>query len=345
MRIAVDISHPAHFHFFKNAIAEWKGQGHDVLILAREKDLTVPLLQETGWPFHCLSHARQGKTGLGVELLEHGSKAWRLLGQHRSQIVVAVSGAFIAYAARLRKIPLLVYYDTEHAKIANRISYPLATRIFTPRAYQHDLGAAHTRYNGYQELAYLHPKRFTPDPAKLAVEGLTPDDAFTFVRLVSWTSHHDTHDFGVTNLHEVVARLEKFGKVLISAESPLPADLKKYERRGKSGDVHHVLAFARLFFGESATMASEAAQLGVPGIFLSTSSRGYTDEQEQRYQMVFNFNGDHARQEQALVCAEQILADPHSSQLFQQRHADMLNDVMDVTGLILENVQQYALRD
>ncbi|MBZ0308634.1 MAG: DUF354 domain-containing protein, partial [Anaerolineae bacterium] len=153
MQIAVDLSHPAHFHFFKNAIEIWKRQGHDVLILAREKDLTLPLLEETGWPYHCLSHARQGKHGLAVELLEHGSKAWRLLRTHHSQVVVAVSGAFIAYAARLLGIPLLVYYDTEHAKIANKISYPLAARIFTPRAYQGYLGAKHERYNGYQELA------------------------------------------------------------------------------------------------------------------------------------------------------------------------------------------------
>lgn len=343
MRIAVDISHPAHFHFFKCAIETWKVQGHDVLILARDKDLTLQLLDETGWPYHCLSSARQGKSGLAIELMEHGSKAWRLLGKHHSQVVVAVSGAFIAYAAKLRGIPLLVYYDTEHAKIANKISYPLATRIFTPRAYQGNLGEKHERYNGYQELAYLHPNRFTPDPEKLKIEGIQPDEPFTFVRLVSWTSHHDTHDFGVTDLHEVVRRLEQFGKVLISAESPLPPDLKQYERKGKSGDVHHVLAFARLFFGESATMASEAAQLGVPGIFLSTSSRGYTDEQEKLYQMVFNFNGESAKQELALHCAEQILADPQSRQTFIQRHTHLISDVIDVTALVLESVEKYAL--
>lgn len=342
MRIAVDLSHPAHFHFFRNAIETWKMQGHDVLILAREKDLTLPLLDETGWPYQCLSRARQGKSGLAIELVEHGSKAWRLLGKHRCQVAVAVSGAFIAYAARLRGIPLLVYYDTEHAKIANKISYPLATRIFTPRAYQQDLGAKHERYNGYQELAYLHPSRFKPDPAALAVEGLQPGEPFTFVRLVSWTSHHDTHDFGVTNLHEVVRRLEKYGRVLISAESPLPDDLKDYARKGRHGDVHHVLGFARLFFGESATMASEAAQLGVPGIFLSTSSRGYTDEQEKQYQMVFNFNGERARQELALKCAEEILADPETPRLFRQRHDRMMQEVIDVTALVLESVQKYA---
>ena len=48
LRIAVDITHPAHFHFFKNSIQAWQDRGHDVLILSRDKDLTLQLLDETG---------------------------------------------------------------------------------------------------------------------------------------------------------------------------------------------------------------------------------------------------------------------------------------------------------
>ncbi|MBZ0293636.1 MAG: DUF354 domain-containing protein [Anaerolineae bacterium] len=342
LRIAVDITHPAHFHFFKNAILEWRQQGHDVLILSRDKDLTLQLLDEAGWTHQCLSRVRHGMTGLALELVEHSAGVWRALRRHRSQVVTAIGGTFIVHPARLLGIPSLVFYDTENATLSNRITYPTATRIFTPRAYRHDLGPKQIRYDGFQELPYLHPNRFTADPSKLAVEGLTPGEPFTFVRLVAWGSHHDVHDYGVQDVHEVVRRLEPYGRVLISSESPLPDDLRRYERRGTVGDVHHVLAFARLFFGESATMASEAAQLGVPGIFLSTSSRGYTDELEQRYQMVFNFNGAQALQAQALAQAEQILSDPESAAIFGQRHAAMMAEQIDVTAYIVEQVERYA---
>jgi predicted glycosyltransferase len=193
-------------------------------------------------------------------------------------------------------------------------------------------------------LAYLHPNRFTPDPSKLAIEGLNPGDPFTFVRLVSWGSHHDVHDFGVKNIHEVVRRLERYGRVLISSESPLPDDLKQYERKGRSSDVHHIMAFARLLFGESATMASESAQLGIPAIFLSTSSRGYTDEEERRYQMVFNFNGERAIEGQALDCAESILADPAYETTFRERHQRMMGEQIDVSAFIVDQVERYAAR-
>lgn len=342
LRIAVDITHPAHFHFFKHAIAAWQTRGHDVLLLSRDKDLTLRLLDETGWKHRCLSRARRGMAGLALELVEHSAGVWRALGEHRSQVVAAIGGTFIVHPAWLRGIPSLVFYDTEHAQLSNRITYPFATRIFTPRSYQDDLGAKHERYNGFQELAYLHPRRFKPDPARLAVEELQPGEPFTFVRLVAWNSHHDVGDFGVRDVHNVVRRLERYGRVLISSEAPLPDDLKQYERKGAVGDVHHVMAFARLLFGESATMASECAQLGVPAIFLSTSSRGYTDELEHHYQMVFNFNGQRAIEAQALDCAESILANPDSPRLFRERHARMMSEQIDVADFIAEVVERYA---
>jgi predicted glycosyltransferase len=342
LRIALDITHPAHFHFFKNAIGEWHSRGDNVLILSRDKDLTLQLLDEAGLSHQCLTKVRTGMAGLALELVEHSFGVWRAMRKHRSQVVAAIGGSFIVRPAQVLRVPSLVFYDTENAKLSNRISYPAATRILTPRAYRDDLGPKQERYTGYHETAYLHPKRFTPDPSKLEVEGLKPDDPFTFIRLVSWQSHHDLRDYGVKDPRNVVKRLEKYGRVLISSEAPLPDDLKPYERKGRVEDVHHVLAYARLFFGESATMASEGAQLGVPGIFLSTSSRGYTDEEETRYQMVFNFNGEKAIEDEALKCAEAILSDPDSPRIFRERRETMMSELVDVTAYIVERVEHYG---
>lgn len=344
LRIAVDITHPAHFHFFKHAISTWQARGDDVLLLSRDKDLTLQLLDEAGLKHRTLSKMRTGKVGLGLELLEHGFGVWDAMRKHRSQVVMAIGGTFIVHAAKLLGVPSLVFYDTENATLSNKITYPFATKIFTPRSYRHDLGAKQERYDGFQELAYLHPKRFTPDPAKLEVEGLKPGEPFTFVRLVSWQSHHDVGDYGVRDPHKVVQTLEQYGRVLISSEAPLPPELKPYERKGRVQDVHHVLAFAQLCFGESATMVSEGAQLGVPGIFISTSSRGYTDEQEFRYGMVFNFNGAMAVEKDALACAEGILSDSDSPRIFKDLHAKMMAEQIDVTDFILEVTEKYARR-
>jgi len=58
--------------------------------------------------------------------------------------------------------------------------------------------------------------------------------------------------------------------------------------KGDPAMIHHVMANCSGFFGESATMASECAVLGVPAVYAANTGRGYTDEQETRYGLVRN---------------------------------------------------------
>src|SRR5215468_166184 len=97
LRIAVDITHPAHFHFFKNAILQWQAQGHNLLLLSRDKDITLGLLDEMGWQHTCLSKVREGKFGLALELVEHSLGVWRAIRKHGSQVIAAIGGTFIVY--------------------------------------------------------------------------------------------------------------------------------------------------------------------------------------------------------------------------------------------------------
>ena len=48
MRILFDLGHPAHVHYFKNLIKLLKKNGNQVLIVAREKDVTHSLLKYYG---------------------------------------------------------------------------------------------------------------------------------------------------------------------------------------------------------------------------------------------------------------------------------------------------------
>jgi predicted glycosyltransferase len=83
-----------------------------------------------------------------------------------------------------------------------------------------------------------------------------------------------------------VARLQTLGEVVISSEGTLPKELEPLRFKGRAADMHHLMAFCHGYFGESATMASECAVLGVPAVYAASSRRGYTDEQESRYGLV-----------------------------------------------------------
>src|ERR1035437_7457121 len=46
MKILIDISHPATVHLFKNLIKELSLDDHEILVTAREKDVTINLLKK-----------------------------------------------------------------------------------------------------------------------------------------------------------------------------------------------------------------------------------------------------------------------------------------------------------
>lgn len=48
MRIVVNIGHPAHVHLFKKVIQILKANGHDVLVTARNKGITLDIMYKLG---------------------------------------------------------------------------------------------------------------------------------------------------------------------------------------------------------------------------------------------------------------------------------------------------------
>ena len=345
MRILVDLTHPGDVHFFRRAIDIWRQRNHTVLITARRKDLTVELLQRMGLEHEDLGEASSGLLGLGVELFTRTYRLCRRVRQFKPDVMTTTAGTFIAQASWLCRIPSVVFYDTENATLSNLITYPVCTAVVTPACYYGRVPPAkHVTYAGYQELAYTHPNSFTPDPSRLADFGLSRDEPFIFVRLVSWGAAHDTLDHGFTAIEQAIAELQRFGRVVISSEAPLPPALAPLRLTGPLEQVMHVLAFARLCIGESATMASESATLGTPAILVSTTGRGYTDDQERRYGLTYTFRDRQTAQRDAMAKAVEILSDPDAKAAWARKRERMLADMIDVSEFVVTLVESYARR-
>jgi len=343
VRILLDITHPAHVHFFRNAIDVWKEQGHDVVIAARDKDIVTDLLERTGLDYQNLGSAREGLAGLGMELFVRDFRLLRCARKHQPDVLAGIGGIFIAHVGFLLGIPSVVFTDTENATISNRLTFPLATSVVTPRCYEGSVPRKkHISYPGYHELAYTHPNRFHASPAALEAFDLKQGDPFIVMRLVSWRAAHDVRDYGFGDLSAAVRQLQRHGRVLISSERPLPADLEPLRIVAHPELVHHLLYYARLFIGESATMASESATLGTPAILVSTSRRGYTNELENRYGLAFTFSDREGAQEQALNKASEILGSPDPDQTWEDNRNKMLDEMIDVTQFVVEVVASHA---
>jgi len=345
MHILVDITHPAHVHFFKHAITLWRERGHVVSITARRKDIVVDLLYRCGLNHIDLGAARGGLGGLAVELVLRNMKLLRVVRMLRPDVLVAIGGVFIAQVGWVMRVPSIVFTDTENAVLSNLLTFPFASLICTPACYEAPVpNGKHLTYAGYQELAYTHPKRFRPDPEALSAFGLHYGDRFIVMRLVSWSSAHDIRDRGFSSVDDVVEQLEHFGRVLISSEGALPGELETRRVSGTPELMHQLLYFARLFIGESATMASESATLGTPAIFVSTSVRGYTNEQGSKYGLVYTYSDPVNGQQQALEKAIELLSDQGVKDKWRAKRDRMLADKIDVTQFVVDVVERHGLR-
>lgn len=338
MRILVEILHPAHVHVFKHAIRTWRERGDDVLVLSRDKECANALLDAYHIPYKSISTLGRRKGSLMLEMAVRDCRMLREALRFKPDVLVGIMGVTIVQVGKLLRKPAIVFYDTENATLTNRIVYPLAHSVCTPECYHAPVNGTHVTYPGYHELAYLHPNRFTPDANVVRSLNLDPNAPFFIVRFVSWQASHDIGEagLGIDFKKSVVSRLSQYGRVLISSEGALPPELETHRFPLPPDKMHAVMAFARLLVGESATMASEAAVLGVPALFISDTGRGYTDEQEHKFHLVYNFKTTQG--EAALTKLDELLTMPELKPTFQARRQAMLAERVDTTDWMIRYI-------
>lgn len=364
MRLYIDIGHPAYAHALRNFIVEMKRRGHEVLVSARDKDMNHCLLEAWGIDFvgrgkgGGSSGSRDGAAGeftQGLWLPVWLRNIWSLSGKvtylfkaismlfpvvkkFDPDIVVSYSSYHAAFIGRLLGKPVFTFEDTEDVPFLHSVNRALSTRMITPACFEKDFGSKHIRFDGYKELASLHPSRFQPLPLPDSV-----CEPYMVVRFVSWMAYHDRGHPGISEVMKlrVVERLSEFGNVYISSEKPLSSRLEPYRLAVDCELGHSVLAGARLLFGESASMAAEAAVLGVPAIFIDNTGRGYTRELEARHGLIFNFSEDDSDVERALDRAVELLSRDGLREEWQSKRDTMLAGKGDLTSWMIDLVESY----
>lgn len=338
MKVLVDMGHPAHVHFFKNAIWELESKGHEVQITTRDKEVTLDLLEAYGFKYHNLGKNKKGLLKKATGMLKIDFELYKIAKKFNPDVLTGIHSPYVAHISKLLRKPSLIFTDTEHAKLANIITFPFAALICTPSCFKGDLGLKNIRYNGYHELAYLHPKYFTPNPSVLDEIGLKQDERFIILRFVAWNASHDVGHKGISAEMRCrfVRELGKYGRVLITSENELPAEFEPYRIKVAPEKMHDLLYYATLLVGESATMASECAVLGTPAIFIDFAGRGYTDEQEEEYGLVYNFKNDEDGYEMALRKSLNLLSDVHLNEDRRGMGSKLISDKIDVTNFIVE---------
>ena len=339
MRILIDINHPAQVHLFRGAIAEWSIQGHEVLVVARDKDITLRLLDLYRIPYRRTGREQKWRyLNLVFGFIEAEISIWRAARQFDPDWMVGTSFA-IAHASKLVRGRSIVF--AEDAVKANRLFWllvdPFADFIATPDLLTDDHGPGHLKYPSYQKLAYLHPKRFEPDPSIVDDLGIETGQSYSLLRFVSFQASHDIGQKGITDevKRHLVSELSSYGPVFISSEAPLSGPLKKYALDISPTRIHHALAFASLLVSESASMVTEAAILGTPALYCSSlvGSIPVIDELEKRYGLAFQYSPSSSQE--LLEKVKDLMDLRDRKEQWRLRREKMLAEKIDLTEWIV----------
>ena len=117
---------------------------------------------------------------------------------------------------------------------------------------------------------------------------------YFFLRFASLNAHHDS---GIKGINTEVAQrlieiLSPHGRINITSERPLEPQFEQYRIKINPLDMHHVMAFASLYIGDSQTMAAEAGVLGLPFVRFNdfVGRIGYLRELEDKYELGYGIH-------------------------------------------------------
>jgi uncharacterized protein len=342
MRILIDIGHPGHVHLFRSFAREMTEKGHAVLFTCREKEFEKELLEAAGFQYISFGRKFTGLAGKVYGLFKFGYQELKAGVTFKPDIFLSHGSPYAAHASWLMGKPHISFEDTFNFEQV-RIYKPFTDTILTGD-YEHPLKSCKVvKYSGYHELAYLHPKRFTPNKIILDVLGVKPGEKYVILRFISWQATHDIGHAGISfeNKLKTVREFEKYARVFISSEKELQPELNKYKINIKPEWMHDAIAFSCLLFGESATMASEAAMLGVPAIFLDNTGRYYTSELQHKYQLCFNYSESEEDQNRAINRGIELLKTDGLKEEWGKRRRKLLNDKIDVTDFLMWFVENW----
>ena len=335
MKIFLDIGHPAHVHYFRNSIKILQEKGHEFLITARNKDVTIQLLD-----YYKINHYNRGKghgniIGKILYLLKTNFILFFLAKRFSPDIFLSFASPYAAQVAFLLNKDHIAFTDTEHAKLGIISFLPFSKFVLTPAVYKGDLGKKHIRFDGFMEQCYMDKKNF-----KKSVHNLDKlkFNKTVFIRLVSWTASHDIGESGFANeeLKFIIKSLEVNTNILISCEGKIPEEFKKYQIMTEPHEIHNLLNYVDLFIGEGATMASECAMIGTPAIYVNSLTAGTIIEQE-KYNLVHRFGSSLGVIDKAL----KILNNQNSKIEYEKRSEKLLSNQIDVNHFINSFIINY----
>lgn len=340
MRYIFELNHPKHYYQFKYVMQALQAGGHDVKVLARDKDVLLNVLQEEGISYTLFGKHRKSML---AKVLGTVTLIWNyiVIARRYSPDIIVSKGSFYGtFTARLLHKKSAIFPDSEVVKLTNKYVVPLCTKVVTPQSFQLDYGKKHCRVAGIFEDCYLAPQVYQPNSSVVEQYGLCRP--YAILRFVGWFANHDVGKNGFNSQDKLtlVQEIAKNMTVYISSEKDLPTELQQYRLPTPASLIHDVLSYADLYVGDSQTMAAEAALLGTPAI-RSNSFVGPNDMSnfimlQKQYGLLYNI----ASPAEAIRLAGQLSLQSHKEEWLHKReqYYSQVGDTNAQIVSLLENL-------
>ena len=346
-RVAIFISTPAQFHFYKNIVDALEKRGVEVRLLIRDYGETLEVLERyDGFVFSKVRTNWDRIYKLPADVI----RARNYLKDFKPDLVTGFE-IYAPYTAKLLGTRSFVFYDSEPRvnrllSVQIRAYMPFVDAVITPSAYLDDLGNKHLRVDTFKELSYLHPGYFVPDRSVID-ELETSENEFAIFRFNAFDAAHDVglKGFGTEEKIALVNELEKYVDVFISAEgNVVPKSLKPHVIDGSlKKKIHHLLHFARLAVCETGTMSTEAALLGTPTVLVHPKAFdfGVFKELEERYGLLYRFDGSNSKNI-LRKCVDLVSRDNVNGE-WRHKRTKVLREKIDILKFMIWFIESYPV--
>lgn len=344
MNILIDIGHPGHVHLLHGVAEEMKKREHMVFYSVRDIPIAKRLMEHYGMtPWIDLGGKKDSLWGKAKTVLHQDAQLLKFVRQNHIDIGLS-SGLVLSHVSKLSHMKSYVFDDDDDIvePLSVKFEHPLSNVVFTPDCIQRKTKHA-VYYAGTHELAYLHPNRFSPDPSVLRHAGLTDGERFFIMRFVALKGHHDVGQQGLTleQKKTLVELLKQHGRVIITSERAIEPEFEQYRLPVPPEEIHSLMAYSSMFLGDSQTMTSEAAILGVPALKCNTFAGRLSvpNMLEQKYNLCYAYQ---PTQFDAMYHhIEQLLArNPDElKKEWQTKRQRMLQDMIDPTEFFVNYIE------
>ena len=345
MKILIDIGHPAHVHLLRNMYHQLIQNGHVVCVTVKDIPIAKVLLEKYNIKYINIGKKRDSLLGKAITQLYYNYKILKFVIKNKIEIGIGTS-ITLTHISKLTKMKSILLDDDDDdvQPLFVKYAHPFANTILSPSSLTQNRKSKKTIfYSGFHELAYLHPKRFTPNIEVLNEIGLKKGDPFFIIRFNVFKAHHDVGVLGMSleQKLKLVSVLKPHGKIFITTERNIEPELKRYQLLVEPDKVHSLLFYATMFLGDSQTMTSEAAILGTPAIRMNSfvGRIAYLEEEEHKYDLTYGFKTNEFKE--MLEKIEHLLNTISLKQEWEIKRQNLLSDKIDVTAFLVWFVENY----